>query len=261
MRIVFVFGGLDGGQAISTEFHLRQKSFFASSASILFIALCAATLSGCAAESDARRSAAPGAHQKVASSKKGATTSIPTSQRVAATVQAGAAPTAGPFALTSPAFKDGDVWPSRFAGSDPSRTNPPCPGQNISPPLAWSSAPSATKSFAIFMSDPDGNNGLGVIHWIAYDIPLSKTSLYEGEASESPKTWVGGKNVIGSDHYFGPCGPAGHALHHYVITVIATDIPPGTLMPGLSHAEMVQQLGGHALAPASIVGRYTRPSS
>jgi Raf kinase inhibitor-like YbhB/YbcL family protein len=111
------------------------------------------------------------------------------------------------------------------------------------------------------MSDPDGNNGLGVIHWVAYDIPPSKTSLSEGEASESPKTWVGGKNVIGSDHYFGPCGPAGHALHHYVITVIATDIPPGTLMPGLSHAELVQQLRGHALAPASIVGRYTRPSS
>jgi len=165
-----------------------------------------------------------------------------------------------PFRLTSTAFRDGDVWPSKYAGSDPSRTNPPCPGQNVSPPLAWSNVPAATKSFAIFMSDPDGNNGLGVDHWVAYDIPASKTSLSEGEASVSPKTWVGGKNAIGSDHYFGPCGPAGHALHHYVITVVASDIPPGTLMPGLTHAELVQQLRGHALAPASIVGRYTRPS-
>jgi Raf kinase inhibitor-like YbhB/YbcL family protein len=111
------------------------------------------------------------------------------------------------------------------------------------------------------MFDPDGNNGLGVVHWVAYDIPPQKTSFGEGEASESPKTWAGGKNVIASDHYFGPCGPAGHALHHYVITVVATDIELGTLTPGLTHAELAQQLRGHALAPASIVGRYTRPSS
>ena len=178
----------------------------------------------------------------------------------AVAAQASVGRTAEVFTLTSPAFRDGDVWPSKFAGSDPSRTNPPCPGQNVSPPLNWSNAPGATKSYAIFMSDPDGNNGLGVDHWVAYDIPTSKTSLSEGEASASPKTWLGGKNVIGSDHYFGPCGPTGHALHHYVITVVATDIPPGTLMPGLTHAELVQQLRGHALAPASIVGRYTRPT-
>jgi hypothetical protein len=68
------------------------------------------------------------------------------------------------------------------------------------------------------MSDPDGNNGLGVIHWVAYDIPPSKTSLSEGEASESPKTWVGGKNVTGSDHYFGAMRAGGarpSSLRHY----------------------------------------------
>src|SRR4051812_31951965 len=42
---------------------------------------------------------------------------------------------AEPFTLTSSAFKDGDIWPSKFAGKDPARTNPPCPGENISPPL------------------------------------------------------------------------------------------------------------------------------
>jgi phosphatidylethanolamine-binding protein (PEBP) family uncharacterized protein len=54
---------------------------------------------------------------------------------------------AEPFNVTSTAFKDGDVWPSKFAGADPSRTNPPCPGQNVSPPLVWSNAPAATKNF------------------------------------------------------------------------------------------------------------------
>jgi Raf kinase inhibitor-like YbhB/YbcL family protein len=166
---------------------------------------------------------------------------------------------ADPFTLTSPAFKDSDVWPSKFAGADPDRTNPPCPGQNVSPPLVWSNAPAKTKSFAILMFDPDGGNGTGASHWIAYNIPTSKTKLEEGEASVSPKDFTGGKNNVGRDHYFGPCGPSGHALHHYVITVIATDIEPGTLKPGLTREELLAELKGHALAPASLVGRYTRP--
>ena len=168
---------------------------------------------------------------------------------------------ADPFTVTSPAYKDGDVWPSKFAGADPSRTNPPCPGQNVSPPLTWSNAPEKTKTFAIVMYDPDGGNGTGAVHWVAYDIPKTKTSLAEGEASASPKDWVGGKNSVGTDHYFGPCGPAGHTLHHYVITVIATDLDPGTLKPGLTRDELLAALrGSHGLAPASIVGRYTRPT-
>jgi Raf kinase inhibitor-like YbhB/YbcL family protein len=170
-----------------------------------------------------------------------------------------AARAAEPFTLTSPAFKDGDVWPSKFAGADPARTNPPCPGQNISPPLAWSNAPPATRSFAILMFDSDGANGLGSVHWVAYGIAPSKTSFAEGEASSAPKDFVAGKNNAGTDHYFGPCGPAGHALHHYVITVIATNLAPDVLKPGLSRDELVKELRGHALAPASIVGRYTRP--
>src|SRR5215469_17564306 len=108
--------------------------------------------------------------------------------------QTGMAFAADPFAVTSSAYKDGDAWPAKFAGADPSRTNPPCPGQNVSPPLAWSNAPAATKSFAIMMFDPDGGNGRGSTHWVAYDIPTSKTSLAEGEASTPPKDWVGGKN-------------------------------------------------------------------
>jgi len=91
-----------------------------------------------------------------------------------------------PFTLSSPAFRDGDVWPPKFAGADPQRTNPPCPGQNVSPPLMWSNAPEKTKSFAILMFDPDGGNGIGASHWIAYNILASKTKLEEGEASASP---------------------------------------------------------------------------
>jgi Raf kinase inhibitor-like YbhB/YbcL family protein len=166
---------------------------------------------------------------------------------------------AEPFSLTSSAYKDGDVWPGKFAGADPSRTNPPCPGENVSPPLAWANPPAGTKSYAVLMQDPDGANGLGVFHWVAYNIPASKMSFAEGEASKEPNGWTGGKNAIGKGIYFGPCGPKGHSLHHYIITVIATDVEAGSLKPGMTRDELVEALKGHALAPASIVGRYTRP--
>ena len=193
-------------------------------------------------------------------SRRGATRTLTLGVVAGLAAQAGMALAADPFTVTSSAYKDGDVWPAKFAGADPSRTNPPCPGQNVSPPLAWSNAPEKTKSFAIVMFDPDGGNGTGAVHWVAYGIPKSKTSLAEGEASASPKEWVGGKNSVGTDHYFGPCGPTGHALHHYVITVMASELEPDALKPGLTRDELLAAERGHTLAPASIVGRFTRTS-
>jgi Raf kinase inhibitor-like YbhB/YbcL family protein len=178
---------------------------------------------------------------------------------VAIAIGAGASPgrAAEPFTLTSTAFADGAALPTKYAGADPSR-QPPCGGDNVSPPLQWTNAPAATKSFAIVMQDPDGGRGTGSNHWVAYGIPPGKTSLQEGEASVAPTAWTGGRNTIGTDHYFGPCGPAGDAPHHYVITVIATDLEPAALKPGLTREELLQQLRGHALAPASMVVRYVR---
>jgi Raf kinase inhibitor-like YbhB/YbcL family protein len=164
---------------------------------------------------------------------------------------------AEPFMLTSPAFTDGGPLAKKYAGYHPDR-QPPCGGENVSPPLEWSNAPAGTKSFAIVMQDPDGGRGTGSNHWVAYGIPASRTGLKEGEASTSPKEWVGGKNSVGTDHYFGPCGPAGDAQHHYIITVIATPLEPGQLNPGLTREELLQALRGKALAPASIVAKYVR---
>ena len=87
---------------------------------------------------------------------------------------------------------------------------------------------------------------------------LSLGSPTHIEAPNVRRQFTGGKNNVGHDHYFGPCGPKGHSLHHYVITVVATDIEPGKLQAGLTRDELLAALRGHALAPASIVGRYTR---
>jgi len=162
---------------------------------------------------------------------------------------------AEPFTLTSTSFKDGDTVAAKYAGAHPGRS---CGGENVSPQLSWPNAPEKTKSFAVVMTDPEGGRGLGSVHWVAYGIPAGKTSFAEGEASAPPKDHVGGKNGIGTNYYFGPCGPAGDSLHHYIFTVIATDLESDVLPPGLTRDELFQKLRGHALAPASIVGKYIR---
>ena len=162
---------------------------------------------------------------------------------------------AEPFTLTSTSYKDGDTVPAKHAGAIPGRN---CGGENVSPQLSWSNPPANTKSYAILMIDPDGGRGIGTVHWVAYGITASKTSLAEGEGSAEPKDHVGGKNSSNINYYFGPCGPAGDSQHHYIITVIATDLEPNALPPGLTRDELLEKLKGHALAPASIVGKFVR---
>jgi Raf kinase inhibitor-like YbhB/YbcL family protein len=164
---------------------------------------------------------------------------------------------AGAFAVTSSAFKDNDLLDQKFAGKGGPRK---CDGENISPPLQWSNAPEKTKSFAIIIHDDAGEHGLGTDHWIAYGIPASITSLTEGEASKPPYSgnYVGGKNIIGKPLYLGPCPDAGELPHHFQFTVVATDLEPGALDPGLDREVLLKALKGHSLVAASIIGRYAR---
>ena len=58
------------------------------------------------------------------------------------------AASAEPFTLTSTAFADGGVMAKKYAGFHPDR-QPPCGGENVSPPLAWTMrrpAPRASRS-------------------------------------------------------------------------------------------------------------------
>jgi Raf kinase inhibitor-like YbhB/YbcL family protein len=166
---------------------------------------------------------------------------------------------ADPFTLTSSAYKDGDAWPSKFADNrpNPQGQNACGAGENVSPPLAWANPPANAKSYAITMIDTEGGNGMGSVHWVAYDIPLTKTSFAEGEAAKAAAGWTAGSNGR-TQVYSGPCPPAG-APHHYVITIIATDLEPGTIKPGLTRDELIPVLRGHALAASGLVARYSRP--
>lgn len=165
----------------------------------------------------------------------------------------GAALAAEPFQLTSPAFADDAPLAAKYARND--KSNPNCIGENISPPLAWSNPPEGTKSYAILMIDLEGRRGLGVVHWVAYGIPASVTGFAEGEASKPSDKFVGGKSTRNLPTYFGPCPPPG-GWHHYALTLIATDLDPTALQPGLTRDEVIAALKGHAKGATGLIGRF-----
>ena len=160
-----------------------------------------------------------------------------------------------PFMVTSSSFSDGGMLSNKNAADDPMRM---CGGQNVSPALAWSNAPAKTKSYAIFMFDPDGRLGEGVSHWVAYGIPANVTSFAEGEIAKESKKFIGGKGTRDNALYVGPCPPVGDTPHHYVFTVVASDLEPGALKPGMTREQLYAALSGHAVVGASIVGKFAR---
>ena len=160
------------------------------------------------------------------------------------------------FSLTSSQFNDGTMLEKKNAGDNPK--NPNCIGENVSPPLAWSNPPAGTKSYALVMVDPEGRAGLGVIHWVAYGIPVSVTGFAEGEVTKASDKYVGGKGTNGFANYQGPCTPPATGLHHYTFTLIATDLDPKELPPGLTRDELFAKLPGRAKGSAGLVGLFGR---
>jgi phosphatidylethanolamine-binding protein (PEBP) family uncharacterized protein len=129
--------------------------------------------------------------------------------------------------------------------------------RGVSPPLAWVHPPEKTRSHVLLMDDQAGRAGLGVNHAVLYGIPAAVTSLAEGELGSPPRVgrFVSGKNTLGLQ-YLGPCPPRGNAPQHYVFTLIATDLDPAALLPGLTKDEVLRALqGGKALRAASFVVR------
>jgi Raf kinase inhibitor-like YbhB/YbcL family protein len=157
------------------------------------------------------------------------------------------------FVLKSASFEDNGKLAVKYAGND--KSNPNCVGENISPPLAWSNPPKGTKSYALMLFDPEGRAGLGVSHWVSYGIAASVTGFAEGEASKASTKFVGGKGTRNMDTYIGPCTPPGD-WHHYTFTLIATDLEPTALQPGMTREALLTAINGHALGAAGLIGRF-----
>lgn len=159
---------------------------------------------------------------------------------------------AASMSISSTSFADGQTIPKQLIGAEAACGS----GQAQTPQVSWSNLPAGTRSVAVVLVDPDGAKGLGVAHWVAYNIDPARGQLRQGEAQTSIEGVTVGKNTTGAPAYKGPCPPKDDHPHHYVMTLIATDLAPGDLAQGLDRNELLAALKGHALAGQSISGLY-----
>jgi Raf kinase inhibitor-like YbhB/YbcL family protein len=153
---------------------------------------------------------------------------------------------AEPFQLNSPAFPSGGEIPPKFT----------CEGENISPPLQWTGAPLATKSFALLEEDPDVPDPHAPkmiwVHWIAYNIPSSNTSL--GEGMPLPHGAAFGLNDWKKEEYGGPCPPIGR--HRYFHKLYALDTVLN--LHRATKSALLSSMKAHILGTAELIGTYQK---
>jgi Raf kinase inhibitor-like YbhB/YbcL family protein len=169
-----------------------------------------------------------------------------------------AAQAADVLTLTSPQIQDNGTLAVKNACADKQRS-PNCVGENVSPPLAWSGVPDGTKSFALLLFDPEGRAPAGVSHMVLYGIPADVKGFAEGELSQPSDKFVGGKSTMEKATYWGPGTPPNTDWHHYTWTLIATDLDPKALQPGMTREELATALKDHVKGSAGLVTRFKHP--
>ena len=149
--------------------------------------------------------------------------------------------------LTSTAFSQGEIIQAKYT----------CDGENLSPPLKWSGAPSGVKSFAVIADDPDAPVGTWV-HWVVFDLPTTTTELPEGlpKSQFLPGGAKQGLNDFKHLGYGGPCPPPGKA-HRYFFKLYALDSLLD-LKPGATKKEVERGMEKHILAQGELMGLYKR---
>ena len=135
-------------------------------------------------------------------------------------------------------FKDGERLATKMAGNN--KSNPNCVGENVSPALSWANPPAGTKSYALLMFDPEGRPPGGVTHWVAYGIPASVTGFAEGEVSKQTDKYVGGKSTDEACRTISAPARRPAPPHHYTFMLIATDLEPTALQPGMTRENMLE---------------------
>ena len=151
------------------------------------------------------------------------------------------------LSITSTAFKDGKRIPKKYT----------CESDDISPALAWSDVPSAAKSLALIMDDPDAPMGV-FTHWVLFNLPSDLSALGEGQPTSERlgNDAIHGINDFGRVGYGGPCPPPG-APHRYFFAIYALDTS-FKLKPRSTKQQVLAAIKGHVLAEARLVGTYSR---
>jgi Raf kinase inhibitor-like YbhB/YbcL family protein len=156
--------------------------------------------------------------------------------------------------VESSMFQSGGTIPTSAA-------HPGAGGENVSPDLTWSAAPSGTAVFALTCHDPDAPTTVGFTHWVMMNIPAGVTHLDAGGGAKgkNPKGSVMGISDWGENQWGGMYPPPGDDPHHYHFTVYALDQP----LPEdetMTYPRFNFMIRGHVLAQGEVVGRFGLPA-
>jgi Raf kinase inhibitor-like YbhB/YbcL family protein len=149
--------------------------------------------------------------------------------------------------VTSPAFKDGEMIPIEYT----------CKGEDISPEIRWTGAPSDTKSFVLICDDPDAPMGTWV-HWVVYNIPANVTKLPKC-FPKKPVLKNGikqAKTSFGSSGYGGPCPPSG--THRYFFKVYAINKLLSLDPVKSTKKEVLKAIEGSITGYGELMGKYKK---
>jgi len=164
------------------------------------------------------------------------------------------------FKLTSNSFRDGDYLPEAHVLSKEFGFG--CAGGNQSPHLAWSDAPSNTKSFAVTCYDPDAPTGSGFWHWVVVNIPATVTELLldagNPQADKLPRGAIQTRTDYGMPGYGGACPPPNDHPHRYIFTVFAVSQETLQVTSDTSAAIVGFNLNYNTLTKATLMGLYKR---
>jgi Raf kinase inhibitor-like YbhB/YbcL family protein len=157
------------------------------------------------------------------------------------------------LSLTSSDFRAGGGIPAQHT----------CDGDEVSPSLSWSGAPSGTKSLALIVDDPDAPDPAAPkmtwVHWVLYNIPPETSGLAGGIGEGGlPGGTRAGLNDWKKTGYGGPCPPIGR--HRYFHKLYALDV----VLPDLGRPtkkQLEQAMQGHVLEQCELVGTYQRPDA
>jgi Raf kinase inhibitor-like YbhB/YbcL family protein len=141
--------------------------------------------------------------------------------------------------VDSPDITDGGPIPARYT----------CHGQDVSPPLRWSGAPSDAAALALVVDDPDAPRGI-YTHWVVVDIDPAVKSVARGQSPQGAQQIV---NSAGKASYMGPCPPSG--VHHYRFTVYALS-QRLALPPRASLHSALDAIAGAATAQGRLIGTF-----
>ncbi|RME55772.1 YbhB/YbcL family Raf kinase inhibitor-like protein [Candidatus Parcubacteria bacterium] len=145
--------------------------------------------------------------------------------------------------LLSPAFRDGEYIPLKYT----------CDGSDINPPLEIQNVPSAAKSLALIVDDPDAVGGVVFTHWLVWNIAPSTSVIKEESVPPGASEGINDGGKVG---YMGPC-PPDTKPHRYRFRLFALShtlsLPEHTSKDALE-----AEIRSCVLEEAELIGLYQR---